>query len=89
MADVKFFSVAQVKAHFGVTEIKVVKNPKTDKLFVIVDEDTALKCQQDIDVKGNLSFICSEFDKKGNPIMESACLINVAEGAGLTTLTTL
>jgi len=88
MADVKFYTVEEFKAALGVTTVKVVKNPKTEKLFCIAD-DLAIKCQQSIDLGKPLAFICSEFDKKGNAKLDEACLINVEEGKGLSVLATL
>jgi hypothetical protein len=86
---VRFISTDEMKAHFNVTSIKVAKNPKTDKLFCIVDSEQTLKCQQDINLELPLAFICSEFNKRGEPVMEEACLINVKEGVGATILHTL
>ena len=90
--ETKFYTIAEVKAHFGVTEIKVLRNPKTNKTFVAVDSDTNLKCQQDLDVTKPMAFILGgddAFDKKGKPNMEMCCLINVKEGQGAQLLHTL
>ncbi len=90
--QVKFYTIAEVKAHFGVTEIKILENPKTGKKFVSVDSDTNLKCEQAIDITKPMGFILGgddAFDKRGNANMENACLINIKEGVGATTIATL
>lgn len=71
MPDVKFITVSDFKKQTGVLEFQVLKNKKTDKLFVALPDGGTMRCQQDFDPKKPIQFIVDE----GADIRE-ACLIN-------------
>lgn len=52
---------------------QVIKNPKTDKLFVATSNGKRLRCQQSIDITKPLSWLIPD----GN--LDEACLINASE----------
>lgn len=70
--NVKFYTVAEFKTRIGASETEkaqVVKNPKTDKLFLKIGSQN-FKCQHDIDSSKEIRVLVEddEFDK--------ACLVN-------------
>lgn len=79
MADYKdskvtFMSVASFKEQVGATEIEVLFNPKTEKLFLSAGGQT-YRCQQDIDKNEEMRMLIPE---EG---IADACLVNVSGGA--------
>jgi hypothetical protein len=74
MAKVNFITVAEFKEQVGATSIEVLKNPKTQKLFLSANGET-YRCQQDIDKSGDMRMLIPE---EG---IADACLVNVSGGA--------
>lgn len=71
--NVKFLSSAAFKAAVGATEIRVIRNPHTGKLFGAADNDTNYKVQGDIDPALTMRWLVQD----GN--LNEACLVNVDE----------
>lgn len=71
--EVVFMSINAFKKALGIQSFDVVYNENTGKLSVLDDCDQFYRCQQDIDLDGNLSFLL----EKGKDISE-ACLVNVS-----------
>lgn len=73
-SKVTFMSIADFKEQVGANTIEVLKNPKTDKLFLSAGGAT-YRCQQDIDKEGDMRMLIPE---EG---IADACLVNVSGGA--------
>lgn len=71
MSNVKFITVEEFKNQAGVASFEVLKNKKTEKLFVALPDGGTMRCQGDFDAKKPVQFIIDE----GADIRE-ACLIN-------------
>lgn len=74
-SEVSFMSINQFKDQVEATEISVLKNPKTGKLFMSANGET-YKVQQDINPKEEMRILVP---KEGG--LEEACLVNVSGGA--------
>lgn len=71
MANVKFVTVAEFKTAINSSSLSVVKNPKTDKLFVADNTNgKSYKCQADLDKTKPVVFLIEDGD------LDGACLIN-------------
>jgi len=73
MSKVTFMSTADFKAAIEAKSIKIVRNPKTDKLFGVSDNGIKLKCQQDIDMTQDISVLIED------NVLADACIVNVSE----------
>lgn len=73
-SNVTFMSVDQFKEQVGATSLQVLKNPKTDKLFLSTGNDS-YRCQQNIDSSKEMRMLIPE---EG---IADACLVNVSGGA--------
>lgn len=72
MSNIAFLSVSAFKAAVGTTSLEVVKNPNTNKLFVMdTTNGGKYKCQQDINNALPMAFIVED------GVLENACLCNV------------
>ena len=67
-------SVELFKPMIGCNTIKVIKNPKTNKLFASTDNGKILRVEQAIDVNKPMVMLIP------NGELENACLINEREG---------
>lgn len=75
--NVEFISVAEFKSQTNTPKFEVLRNKKTDKLFVALPNGATMRCQQDFDPKKPVQFIVD----KGASITE-ACLINYDDTKG-------
>jgi hypothetical protein len=75
MESIKFITVEQFKTQIGTSTVKVLKNEKTEKLFLSTDNGDCYKVQQDINPKLEMKMLI----KDGN--ISDACLVNVSGGA--------
>jgi hypothetical protein len=73
-SKVTFMSVGEFKEQIGASSIEVLRNPKTDKLFLSAGGAT-YRCQQDIDKNADMRMLIPE---EG---INDACLVNVSGGA--------
>ncbi len=71
---VEFASVEEFKSHIGTTILDVVRNPKTNKLFMSTGSKS-YKVQQNIDLALPLRILIPETG------IDDACLINASGGA--------
>ena len=65
----------------GFSNADILRNPKTQKLFLSASNGKNYKVQQDIDLKGDLVFLVDSDD------IDSACLIN--KGRAIEALATI
>jgi hypothetical protein len=75
--------VSNFKGLVGATAFKVVKNPKSGKIFVSGDNGHNYKCQGDLDPSKDVEFLVDTDD------MDSACLINTDRGQTAAPIMTL
>jgi hypothetical protein len=75
MESIKFMTVVQFKEQIGVSSLTVLKNPKTDKLFLSTESGDCYKVQQDIDSSKEMKMLVKDGD------ISDACLVNVNGGA--------
>lgn len=79
----KEFTVPAFRAALGLTTLKVVKNPKTNKLFLSGDGRTVGKVSKSIDLTGHLSvveMIDEEESADGKKSTEMTyCLVNQSD----------
>ena len=68
------------KKEIGTSSIKVMRNPKTDKLFAVADDGSVFRVQGDLDLAKPVEWIVKGGD------FSSATLVN--EGRGAATLAT-
>ena len=73
-SKVTFMSVGDFKEQVGASTIEVLKNPKTDKLFLSAGGNT-YRVQQNIDKTEEMRMLIPE---EG---IAEACLVNVSGGA--------
>lgn len=69
-SNVEFMTIKAFKAKVGATELNVVRNPNTQKLFLASDE-ARWKCQADIDKQLPMAILVPDGD------LDQACLVNV------------
>ena len=70
---VEFISIPALKTALGVKTLHVVRNPKTNKLFVTTETGSmVLRCEQTLDVTKPMSYI-----KDSTAALHEGCLINV------------
>lgn len=72
--NVKFMSVSEFKTAIGATSLQVLRNPKTDKLFMASDTGQNYRVQGDLDPAERMTVLVEDND------LENACLIN-SDGA--------
>lgn len=70
MSKVKFITVKQFKEQTKSTDLQVLENPNTGKLF-LTNGDQNWKVQQELDIEKQMRILVPE---EG---MEEACLVNV------------
>lgn len=68
--NVTFMSVEEFKKALGVSKIDIVKNPKTDKLFMSIN-NKPYRVKAEIDLTKPLAILIPE---NGN--LDDACLVN-------------
>lgn len=73
---VKFLTIEQFKTKIGASEVQVLKNKKTGKLFMATDTGESFKVEQEIDPKKDMKVLVPE---EGG--IAEACLVNVANSA--------
>lgn len=73
--EVKFMSINQFKESIGATEIQVLRNTKTGKLFMSASNGESYKVEQAIDSTKDMRVLVAD----GN--LTDACLVNVSGGA--------
>jgi hypothetical protein len=73
--SVTFLSVSQFKNEVGVTKFEVLRNPKTNKLFLAGDNNQNYKVEQAIDSSKEMKMLIPDEN------LELACLVNVKPGA--------
>lgn len=66
----KFLTIAQFKAEINASELNVVKNPKSGKLFLSASNGSNYKVQGDLDVNESMCVLIP------NGVIADACLIN-------------
>ena len=69
--------ITEFKRQIGAEKLDIVKNPKTDKLFVSASNGSVYRCQQDLDIKADMEWLVED----GN--LSGACLINAGRGASV------
>jgi len=74
-------TIVEFKAQAKTAALQIVKNPKTDKLFVSTDNGTNFKCQQKIDVTKPMEFLNTE-----GAAFNDYCLVNKGDNNVLATL---
>ena len=72
----KEFTVPAFRAALGLTTLKVVKNPKTNKLFLSGDGRTVGKVSKSIDLTGHLSVV-EMIDEESAEMTH--CLVNQSD----------
>ena len=72
---VEFLSIREFKGKEGIDSMKVLRNPKTGKLFLAGDNGKNYKVQGSINSSEDMSILVE--DGK----IEDACLINTSGGA--------
>lgn len=75
MESIKFITVEAFKAIYKSENVKVLKNEKTGKLFMSLDNGDCFRVQQDIDSKKEMKIMISDGD------ISNACLVNINGGA--------
>lgn len=81
--NLKTVSIEKFKSLVDTEELTIVRSPKTSKLFVSDDNGNYYRCQQNLNLKGDLAFLIEDGDT------ENACLINPGEGGQQNVLKTL
>jgi hypothetical protein len=79
-----FMSVDAFKALKQVSKFEVLLNPKTEKLFVALENGATYRCQGDLDSTKPVQFMTSEDDVN----WENACFINYDDTKGAKTVAT-
>jgi hypothetical protein len=74
--EVQFLTINEFKTKVGATSMKILKNPKTSKLFLAGDNGQNYKVQQAIDGSKEMKILVPE---SGD--IADACLTNVKAGA--------
>lgn len=69
--SVEFLSVATFKEQVGANSISILRNPKTQKLFMATDGGQNYKVQGDIDTDSEMRVLIPDGD------LDQACLVNV------------
>lgn len=75
MSEVSFITVQSFKERVGTTGITILKNKKTEKLFMSTDNGDTYRVQNDIDQSKDIRVLIPETG------IEDACLVNVSGGA--------
>ena len=75
MDTIKFITVAEFKSTVNTLSIKVLKSPKTNKLFMVTDDNTCYRVQGDIDQSQEMKILIENDD------VSNACLVNIKGGA--------
>jgi hypothetical protein len=78
---VSFLSISAFKKALGIQSFDVVYNAKSGKMSVLDEDGAFYRCQQDIDLNGNLAFLLEE-----GKTLDQACLVNTT-GTGESPLT--
>lgn len=73
--NVAFMTVAQFKDQIGAASLSVLRNPNTNKLWMVTEGGANYKVQQDIDNTKDIRVLIPEND------LDQACLVNVDGGA--------
>jgi hypothetical protein len=73
----KQFTTAGFKTAYGITDLKVLRNPKTEKLFLSGDGQTVGSVSHKIDLKGQLAVV-EIIDSETGDIVP--CLMNPGAG---------
>ena len=66
--------MTEFKEMVKATVFEVIKNPKTEKLFVSGSNGVSYKCQQSIDLKQPVEWLVAD------GLIDDACLINKGRG---------
>lgn len=73
--NVKFLTIEQFKSAVGATEMRVLKNKKTNKLFLSASNGETFKVEQAIDPTKEMKVLVEDND------IANACLVNVSNSA--------
>jgi hypothetical protein len=80
MSNLTRLGITEFKESIGATSLDVVKNPKTQKLFVSTSNGNTYKCQAAIDLSKPVEMLIPDGD------LGSACLVNKGTNNVLATL---
>ena len=79
---VLFMTIEDLKARFGVTQIGIIRNPNTNKLFAdMIGANIRLKVEQNIDTTQPIRFLY-ESDEQ----IAEGCIVNVKTDNTIATL---
>ncbi len=79
MANIANLGLAEFKTAAGFSNADVLRNPKTNKLFLSASNGKNYRVQGDLDLSKELCFLVEDGD------LDNACLINKGRGAEVLT----
>ena len=75
MSDLRQISLQKFKETIGTEWVDVKRNPKTGKLFAVVDSGMVFRVQQNLDLSEEIVVLVESDD------LDNTCIINPGKGA--------